>query len=151
MVVASKLRKWPSAARQTPTIVSLPPPGAASMPRPIPRRPLSPAAADAPGLLERAIRASGVRHAYWSLATRQARHRPYLQLLERCVELDGDVIECGVFHGKSLLRIATWLKHRGSRKTIYGLDSFEGFPVDEIGEIDVGPGRTMHNVRHRFR
>jgi hypothetical protein len=107
--------------------------------------------ADSPGLVERAIRASRVRRIFWNWATHWARHRPYLQLLERCAPLDGDVIECGVFRGKSLLRIATWLKQHGVRKSIHGLDSFDGFPVDGIGEVDLGPGRTVQKVRGRFR
>jgi hypothetical protein len=116
-----------------------------------PRR-LSPAAAaDSPGLLERAIRASRVRHLYWHMATRQAEQRPYLQLLQRASQLEGDVIECGVYQGKSLLRIATWLKERGIRKMIHGLDSFDGFPRDGISEADLGRGRTLQQVRQRFR
>lgn len=113
---------------------------------------LSPAAAaDSPGLFERAIRASGLRRAFWHWATHWSRQRPYLQLLERCAQLEGDVIECGVFRGKSLLRIGTWLKEHGCRKTIHGLDSFDGFPRDGIGEVDLGPGRTAQKVRGRFR
>ena len=108
---------------------------------------LYPPAADSPGLVESAVRVCGVRRAYWSWATHLARHRPYLQLLERCVPLDGDVIECGVFRGKSLLRIATWLKQQGVRKTVYGLDSFDGFPVDGIGEVELGPGRTPQRAK----
>lgn len=114
--------------------------------------PASPAAvADSPGLVERAIRATGVRRAFWNWATQRAQQRPYLQMLERCAELEGDVIECGVFRGKSLLRIANWLKNRGVRKMIHGLDSFDGFPCEYIGEVDLGPGRTVQKVRGRFR
>jgi len=116
------------------------------------RRQLSPAAAaDSPRLFERAIRASRIRHLYWHAATRLAEKRPYLQLLERASQLDGDVIECGVYQGKSLLRIATWLKERGIRKMIHGLDSFDGFPRDGISEADLGRGRTLQQVRQRFR
>jgi hypothetical protein len=115
-------------------------------------RRLSPAAAaDSPGLLERAVRLSRVRHLFWHWATRQSAQRPYLQLLERVSQLDGDVIECGVFRGKSLLRVANWVKQRGVRKTIHGLDSFDGFPREYISDADLGPGRTLQKVRGRFR
>jgi predicted O-methyltransferase YrrM len=115
----------------------------------LPRSPA--AAADSPGIVERAIRASGVRQAFWNWATQQSRHRPFLQLLERVTQLDGDIIECGVFQGKSLLRIATRLKQHGARKMVHGLDSFDGFPRDCVGEIDLGPGRSLQRVRGRFR
>lgn len=115
-------------------------------------RRLSPAAtADSPGLIERAIRVSRIRHLYWTLATRYSAPRPYLQLLARASQLDGEVIECGVYQGKSLLRIATWLKQRGVRKTIHGLDSFDGFPKECIGEIDLRRDRTREQLRRRFR
>jgi hypothetical protein len=104
-----------------------------------------------PSLVEQAIRASGIRRAWWQLATWQAEQRPYLQLLERCYQLDGDVIECGVFRGKSLLRMANWLKSHGSRKLIHGLDSFDGFPQEAIDRLDLGPGRSMEKVSGRFR
>jgi hypothetical protein len=103
------------------------------------------------GLVEKAIRVAGVRRAYWQLATWQAKDRPYLQLLERCSQLDGDVIECGVYRGKSLLRVATWLKSKGIRKLIHGLDSFDGFPHEAIDQLDLGPGRTLKKVSGRFR
>jgi hypothetical protein len=92
-----------------------------------------------------------VRRAYWQVATWQAQNRPYLQLLERCCQLQGDVIECGVYRGKSLLRVATWLKSRGIRKLVHGLDSFDGFPQEAIDQLDLGPGRTMQKVSGRFR
>jgi hypothetical protein len=114
------------------------------------RRPAA-AAPDSPGILERAIRVCGVRKVFWNLATRQAAGRPYLQMLERASQLDGDVIECGVFRGKSLLRMATWLKQHGHRKTTHGLDSFDGFPREYISEVDLGPGRSLQKVRGRFR
>src|SRR5262245_3491535 len=81
-----------------------------------------------PGWVERAIRASGIRRAYWNWATGRARQRPYLQMLARCARLEGDVVECGVFRGQSLLRMAVWLQQQGIRKAVHGLDSFAGFP-----------------------
>jgi hypothetical protein len=44
-------------------------------------------------------------------------------------KIDGDIFEFGVFRGKSLIAMALLLKKLGSTKTIYGFDSFSGFPT----------------------
>lgn len=43
-------------------------------------------------------------------------------------KMNGDLLEIGVFNGKTLLSTALLLKELGSDKTIYGFDSFSGFP-----------------------
>jgi len=43
-------------------------------------------------------------------------------------KLDGDIFEFGVFRGASLISIALLLKKLGSKKKVYGFDSFGGFP-----------------------
>lgn len=40
----------------------------------------------------------------------------------------GDLIEAGVFNGRTLLATALLLKEIGSQKLVYGFDSFSGFP-----------------------
>ena len=45
-------------------------------------------------------------------------------------KIDGDIVEAGVFKGKSLLGIALLLKEIGSDKKVYGFDSFYGFPTE---------------------
>ncbi len=42
--------------------------------------------------------------------------------------LDGDIIESGVYRGRSLIATALLLKELGSKKLVYGFDSFSGFP-----------------------
>jgi hypothetical protein len=42
--------------------------------------------------------------------------------------LEGDIVEAGVYQGKSLLGMALMLKELGSTKKVYGYDSFSGFP-----------------------
>jgi hypothetical protein len=42
--------------------------------------------------------------------------------------LEGDIVESGVFRGRSLLATALLLKELKSSKKIYGFDSFGGFP-----------------------
>lgn len=43
-------------------------------------------------------------------------------------KLEGDILEIGVFNGKTLLSTALLLKEIGSKKIVYGFDSFSGFP-----------------------
>lgn len=43
-------------------------------------------------------------------------------------EIDGDILEVGVYKGKSLLATALLLKELNSNKKVYGFDSFSGFP-----------------------
>lgn len=42
--------------------------------------------------------------------------------------LEGDIVESGVYQGRSLLGMALMLKELGSSKKVYGYDSFSGFP-----------------------
>ena len=41
--------------------------------------------------------------------------------------MDGDLVESGVFRGRSLIATALLLKDLGSTKKVYGFDSFSGF------------------------
>jgi hypothetical protein len=51
--------------------------------------------------------------------------------------IEGDVLEAGVHRGRSLLAGALILKDQQQSKTIYGLDTFSGFPgvINEKDEI----------------
>jgi hypothetical protein len=56
--------------------------------------------------------------------------------------LEGDIIESGVYRGKTLLATALYLKEIGSSKKIYGFDSFNGFPpvyheYDDLSAFDL--------------
>jgi Macrocin-O-methyltransferase (TylF) len=42
--------------------------------------------------------------------------------------VDGDIVEYGVYRGASLISTALLLKAWGSKKKVYGFDSFSGFP-----------------------
>ncbi len=64
-----------------------------------------------------------------------------LSLLEQTEHLDGDVAECGVFRGATLLAMGLHLHQRGVDKTFLGFDSFQGF--DESVAIDVALGGRM--------
>ena len=49
-------------------------------------------------------------------------------LRENHERIEGDICEAGVFKGRSLLGAALMLKELGSKKIVYGYDTFEGFP-----------------------
>lgn len=54
---------------------------------------------------------------------------PYYQwIVDNHNDIDGDILEAGVFNGKSLLATALLLKDLNSNKKVYGFDSFSGFP-----------------------
>ncbi len=44
--------------------------------------------------------------------------------------IDGDIVDVGVYKGKTTLGFAMYLKELGSDKKVYGYDSFCGFPPD---------------------
>lgn len=56
-------------------------------------------------------------------------------------KIEGDIIEAGVYRGHSLISLGLLLKELGSNKTIYGFDTFSGFPPiyhekDKLKEFD---------------
>ena len=56
-------------------------------------------------------------------------------------KISGDILEAGVFKGRSLLGVALMLKELGSSKKVYGFDTFSGFPPiyhenDDIDKFD---------------
>jgi len=61
-----------------------------------------------------------------------------LELLDRTAGVSGDVVECGVYRGETLLLMAIALCQRKSVKQIVGIDTFEGFG-DEI-RFDIALG-----------
>jgi O-methyltransferase len=61
-----------------------------------------------------------------------------LALLDRTRDVPGDVAECGVFRGGSLIAIALYLRENGLAKHVYGLDSFQGFDGSVQKDIELG-------------
>lgn len=60
-----------------------------------------------------------------------------ISLLAKCVNIEGDIIECGVYRGGSLIEISKKLKQLKSNKIIYGLDTFEGHPYTDKGTAHI--------------
>jgi hypothetical protein len=66
-----------------------------------------------------------------------ARFMAHYELYKMSLEVKGSVVECGVFHGGSLLtwaKLSTILEPWNYHRKIIGFDTFQGFP--EVSEID---------------
>jgi hypothetical protein len=50
-----------------------------------------------------------------------------LKFLDRTGHLNGAIAECGVYRGATLVTMAVYLAQSGSKRTLWGMDSFEGF------------------------
>lgn len=59
-----------------------------------------------------------------------------LAMIDRTISIEGDVAECGVFRGATLVPMAVHLKQRGCGKRLLGFDSFEGY--DNSILLDIG-------------
>jgi len=68
-----------------------------------------------------------------------------LGLLEKCIneDLEGDVIECGVYKGGSSFQIAKKLQSIAGKKTLFALDTFEGHPYDDAEDM---PKKLVYQV-----
>jgi hypothetical protein len=61
-----------------------------------------------------------------------------LQLLDDVRSVPGDVAECGVYRGGTLVPMGLHLRRQGGGKHLYGFDSFQGF--DDAVEVDIALG-----------
>lgn len=71
-------------------------------------------------------------------------------LLDEVQHLEGQLAECGVFRGSTLIPIGLYLKQRGSQKVVYGFDSFEGFDDSVSSEIALGGAPNRQKRRGGF-
>jgi len=74
-----------------------------------------------------------------------AKMRALLRLLDSVVQLEGDVVECGVFRGGSLVEIASRLRELDSSKDVYGVDTFEGHPFQSEDDVPAD-GHVVHRT-----
>lgn len=66
---------------------------------------------------------------FTSAPSRLGKALAHYELFKIANELDGAIVECGVFKGASLLRFATFQEQFGKKKrTIFGFDTFDKFP-----------------------
>ena len=101
--------------------------------------------------LDARLATQGGRREFWERLRAGCGYLSLCSLLESTLDLEGDVIECGVYRGGTLLRLARTLCEHAPQKTLYGLDSFQGFPEDRIGDRDVAPARSLDKIRDKFR
>jgi O-methyltransferase len=59
-------------------------------------------------------------------AYRRLRHYSLVQLFRNSLKIEGDIAECGTFHGLSAYQISSILKDIGVEKEFHIFDSFEG-------------------------
>ena len=64
--------------------------------------------------------------------------RIIFRLLEPALSLEGNIAECGVFQGSTLIPIGLFVRQRISSKVVLGFDSFEG--LDETVKLDLELG-----------
>ncbi|HYL78111.1 MAG TPA: TylF/MycF/NovP-related O-methyltransferase [Bryobacteraceae bacterium] len=60
------------------------------------------------------------------------------EFLDRTAKLEGDIAECGVWRGRTLVAMAIYLVQESIPKTIWGFDSFQGFDASVARDIALG-------------
>jgi O-methyltransferase len=73
-----------------------------------------------------------------------------LDLIDQVAGVDGDIGECGVYRGGTLLAIGLYLRQSGARRRIYGFDSFEGFDASVEIDLRLGGAEDPQKSRHGF-
>jgi O-methyltransferase len=61
-----------------------------------------------------------------------------ISLMELTRNVPGDIAECGVFRGHSLIPMAIYARQQGINKTLFGFDSFEGFADSVVDDLQFG-------------
>jgi predicted O-methyltransferase YrrM len=101
--------------------------------------------------IDELLRTDRGRTEYWERLRVRGQNESMIALLESTLRLPGDIIECGVYRGESLQWIARVLADRAPEKTVFACDSYEGFPEEEVGRVDLGSLRFLFRVRKNFR
>jgi predicted O-methyltransferase YrrM len=61
-----------------------------------------------------------------------------IELIEKTRQVAGDIAECGVYRGRTLIPMAIYVKQQGINKNLYGFDSFEGFAPSVVEDLRLG-------------
>lgn len=88
---------------------------------------------------------------FWRQLQLEADKTTVIDLLKNSLNLPGDVIECGVFRGRSFLKLARILRDLAPEKTLYGCDSFEGFPPGSVQPVDIKWWQLLPRVSKKFQ
>ena len=73
----------------------------------------------------------------------------FRDIIKKTKDLEGDIVECGVGHGRSLLMLTT-LNNTFEKKKLYAFDSFEGFPDPKEYEKKLISGIKKGYYKSRF-
>ncbi len=73
-----------------------------------------------------------------------------LDLLDATASVEGDVAECGVFRGATLVPIARYLLETNSNKRVFGFDSFQGFGEEIAIDLALGGKENPYKRPHGF-
>ena len=67
-----------------------------------------------------------------------------IYLLNATRRIPGDIAECGVYRGASLIPMAVWVTQNKINKTLFGFDSFEGFADSIVKDQSMGGADIDH-------
>jgi len=67
-----------------------------------------------------------------------------IELFEQTKHIDGDIAECGVYRGATLVPLARYVQQCGSKKIIHGFDSFSGFAESISFDVQLGGAHLDH-------
>ena len=100
--------------------------------------------------ISKQLKTADGRRFYWKNLTEESEKFDLIDLLRKCILLEGDIIEFGVWRGQMTKRMATVLKSLGSKKCIYACDSFEGFGEEVITSEDASLFRSISRLKRKF-
>lgn len=80
----------------------------------------------------------------------QANINILFEMIERTKHLGGALADVGVYRGCSTLGMGLYLEQKGIKKTIYGFDSFEGFPKEANEDIALGGVTSEERLNDHF-
>lgn len=102
-------------------------------------------------VLDELLSSDAGRAEYWKTLATECFESSLIALLEDALSHTGDVVECGVYRGASLRQIARTVRELAPERTIYGLDSFQGFPEKGISRADTKLFRSKKRLMGKFR
>ena len=77
-----------------------------------------------------------------------------MSLLIKCIEhihknnIEGDIVECGVWKGGNLICAQSYLNHLNLKKTIFGFDTFDG--MTKPSKIDIQEVQSKNNDKNNL-
>ena len=101
-------------------------------------------------MLFESLKTNDGRTKYWEALWNDTRKSDLVSVFEDCKSLSGNVIECGVWRGRTTKLLCRSLKETEEKKTFYACDSFEGFGDSTLGDEDVKLFRPLTRLKKKF-